>query len=247
MATSLRSLFLSALLLATGTTIVAAGDEHEHAHQHEDEANAERALCPVCRVHEGETEEEAVLAVAEHAGETYGFCSEDCRTTFLEAPASYLPPVFPRPAPAFVVHDLEGAEVASDAFEGKLMLLDFWATWCQPCVADLPNLTRLHEQYEQDGLVVLSVSIDEGDDAAKKVARMIKRRKTRHPVFLDATASPAWASYLVRVVPSQFLVDTEGRIVAQWSGKVDLGVVEAEIERLLSVPTGDGQAATSGR
>ena len=67
------------------------------------ETGAEEALFPVCRVHEGETETEKVVATAVHDGETYGFCSADCRDTFLEAPTAYLPPVFPRPAPPFVV------------------------------------------------------------------------------------------------------------------------------------------------
>ena len=214
-----------ALVFAAGTA--AADDSTTGA-----VAGDERAICQVCRVHEGETEAEAVIASAEFGEDTYGFCSVKCRDTFLEAPESYLPPVFPRPAPAFVVRDLDGALISSDAFRGKTVLLDFWATWCQPCVDDLPELTRLHERYDEDGVVVLSVSIDEGDDAARKVKRMVKRRDARHPVYLDATDTPAWESYLVRVVPSQFLVDAEGRIVAQWSGRTDLDEVEAEIARV---------------
>ena len=145
---------------------------------------------------------------------------------------------FWRPAPDFVVRDLEGAEVSSDTFRGKTVLLDFWATWCQRCVDDLPRLTRLHERYAEDDVVVLSVSIDEGGSAARKVKRMVKRRDARHPVYLDATDTPAWASYLVRVVPSQFLLDAEGQIVAQWSGKSDLDKVAAEIDRLLAADPG---------
>ena len=201
-------------------------------------ATDDLALCHVCRVHEGESEAEPVVASAEYEGQNYGFCSVKCRDTFLEAPASYLPPVFPRPAPAFVVRDLEGAEVSSEAFSGQTVLLDFWATWCQPCVDDLPRLTSLHERYADRGVVVLSVSIDEGDSAARKVKRMIKRRDARHPVYLDAADSPAWASYFVRVVPTQFLVDAEGQIVAQWSGKFDLDQVAAEIDRLLAADPG---------
>ena len=86
--------------------------------------------------------------------------------------------------------------------------------------------------------MVLSLSIDEGDGAARKVKRMVKRRDARHPVYLDAIESPAWASYLVRVVPSQFLIDAEGRIVAQWSGKSDLDDVEARIAGLLAAGSG---------
>ena len=203
------------------------------------ETVSNEALCPVCRVHEGEDEAEPVVASADFDGQTYGFCSTECRDTFLEAPESYLPPVFPRPAPAFVVRDLEGAEFASEALRGRTVLLDFWATWCPPCVADLPLLSRLHERYAADGLTVVSVSIDEGD-AARKVARMVRKRKATHPIYLDSGDSPAWAAYRVRAVPTQFLVDAEGQVVAQWSGKIDLEVVEAEIVRRLESGTGTG-------
>ncbi len=194
---------------------------------------ATEAVCHVCRVHEGETEAETVVASADHDGHSYGFCSTDCRDKFLEAPASYVPPVFPRPAPAFVVRDLEGGDLASATLEGRTILLDFWATWCPPCIADLPKLSALHHRYEDAGLTVMSVSIDEGKDTTKKVARMIKKRKATHPIYLDSTESPAWAAYLVRSVPAQFLIDADGHIVAQWLGKVDLEDVETEIARLL--------------
>lgn len=205
-------------------------------------AATEKAICSVCRVHEGETEAEAVVATADYQGHTYGFCSTKCRDTFLETPASYLPPVFPRPAPSFVVRDLEGADFSSQALHGRTVLLDFWATWCQPCVTDLPKLTRLHERHAEAGLTVVSVSIDEGEDAAKKVARMVKKRKATHPVYLDATDDPAWSAYLVRVVPTQFLIDADGNIVAQWSGQIDLQEVEDAITGLLAAAPKAGSA-----
>ena len=198
------------------------------------ETAVQETVCPVCRVHEGETESEQVQASADYKGHSYGFCSVKCRDSFLEAPEAYVPPVLPRPAPPFVVRDLEGANFSSEELRGRTVLLDFWATWCPPCVTDLPKLTSLHERYAEKGFAVVSISIDEGDSAAKKVARMVKKRQATHPVYLDATESPAWSDYLVRVVPAQFLIDAAGRIVAQWSGKVDLEEVEAEIIRLLA-------------
>lgn len=158
------------------------------------EAAVEKAICSVCRVHEGETEAERVVASADYEGVTYGFCSAGCRDRFLEAPAAYLPPVFPRPAPLFKVRDLEGVEHSLGDLRGRTVLLDFWATWCPPCIKDLPKLTSLHERYTENGLTVMSVSIDEGKDALKKVVKMVKRRKATHPIFLDSTEAPAWHS-----------------------------------------------------
>ena len=81
-------------------------------------------------------------------------------------------------------------------------------------------------------MTVISLSTDEGDDAPRKVRRMVKRRKATHPVYLDALDDPAWASYQVRVVPTQFLIH-DGNIVAQWSGQIDLAIVEDAIAKLL--------------
>ncbi len=191
------------------------------------------ALCHVCRVHDGEAEAEEVVATAVHDGTTYGFCSETCRDTFVKAPIGYVPPVFPRPAPSYVVHDLDGAEFTSSALDGNVVLLDFWATWCPPCVNDLPRLSALQERLADRGVKVISVSVDEGDKANKKVAKMVRKRKATHDIYLDANEPSAWAAYQVAVVPTQFLIDAEGQIVAQWSGVVDLAEVEAAIISVL--------------
>lgn len=224
-----RFRLLAVLLLTVSALPALAG---EHAPEEASEV-AETALCTVCRVHEGETEEEAVRASVEHEGTTYHFCSEGCRERFLELPQAYLPPVFPRPVPSFVVEGLEGEELSADDLEGRVTLLDFWATWCLPCVTDLPRLTALHQRHADRGFQVVGVSIDEGDKAAKKVSRMVKKKDVAHPIYLDGEGGEAWAAFLVRAIPAQFLIDRQGRIVAQWSGVIDLATVEAEIEKLL--------------
>jgi thiol-disulfide isomerase/thioredoxin len=216
-------LFIGLGLLALSHPLVGASDV----------SSLETAVCNVCRVHEGETEPEAVMATAEHGGQTYGFCSAECRDKFLEEPTAYLPPVLPRPSPPFEALDLEGAAFSSQSLQGQWTLLDFWATWCQPCIADLPKLTALHERYSERGFAVVSLSIDEGKGAAKKVARMIKRQKAAHPVYLDSGTAPAWSAFNVRVVPTQFLISPEGQIVAQWSGSIDLQEVEDELTKAL--------------
>lgn len=231
------SLLLLAFPVFPGALGAAPGPVHDDAHPGHsadgETTDLETALCHVCRVHDGESEPEPVVATAEHGGHTYGFCSVACRDKFVESPAGYLPPVLPRPAPAFEAVGLDGAPFSSESLRGQWTLLDVWATWCPPCVADLPALTALHERHASRGFAVVGLSIDEGQSAAKKVARMMKRRQARHPVYLDSETSPAWSAYQVRSVPAQFLISPEGEIVAQWSGTIDLEEVEAEIvERL---------------
>lgn len=230
---ALLRVFCVALLVFPAVLMAGEGHHHDDA-----SVDAERAICNVCRVHDGENEPEPVVATANFEDTSYGFCSEGCRDRFLEAPASYVPPVFPRPAPGFAMHDLDGNEVSSDSLKGKVVLLDFWATWCPPCLKDLPKLTELHERYQASGFVVVSLSIDEADDAVRKVRRAIKRRKARHPVYLDTTDTSAWAAYGVRAVPTQFLIDGMGQIVGQWSGKIDLEVVEAAVVEVLNEDSG---------
>lgn len=222
---------LAALLICTGFSApIWAGDKHAHS---ESGADIEMAICHVCRVHDGETEAEEVVATVDHEGQIYGFCSEGCRDKFVEDPGGYILPTLPRPAPDFAAIHLDGEAFSSASLEGQWILLDFWATWCQPCVTDLPKLTALHDSYTEKGFTVLSLSIDEGKRAAKKVTRMAKKRKATHPIVLDSEETPAWAAFQVRVVPTQFLISPEGEIVAQWSGSIDLAVVEAEVARRL--------------
>jgi thiol-disulfide isomerase/thioredoxin len=189
------------------------------------------ALCPVCKVHEGEADPEPVKATSVYKGQTYGFCSEKCKKTFDEYPEAYVPPVLPRPVPAFTVKTLEGREVSFQSFaSGKPVLVDFWATWCAPCVKAMPELQRLHQRHASKGFSVVGISIDEEHDKARKFA---EKKKLGYPVYLDATGTPAWSTFHVRSIPAVFLVDSQGRIVQQWLGKVDMKEVEQAVARLV--------------
>lgn len=194
-------------------------------------AAPKKEVCPVCKVHEGETEPEPVKATSVYKGKTYGFCSAECKKTFDEYPEAYVPPVLPRPVPAFTVKTLEGKEVSFESLAaGKPVLVDFWATWCAPCVKAMPELQRLHQRHAAKGFSVLGISIDEEHDKAKKFA---EKRKLGYPVYLDATATPAWSTFHVRAIPAVFLVDSRGRIVQQWLGKVDMREVEQAVAKLV--------------
>lgn len=189
-------------------------------------APPKKAICRVCQVHEGEDEPEKVVASTTYEGQDYHFCSEKCKATFAEDPVAYLPPVLPRPAPAFTLKGLDGQEVASKSLQGKAVLVDFWATWCQPCVTAMPRLEKLHSQLAGKGFAVVGVSIDEGAEGQKKAQEFVKKRKIEYPMYLDATQTPAWSVFHVRAIPAMFLIDAQGRVVRQWTGKIDLAEVE---------------------
>jgi len=193
----------------------------------------QEALCHVCRVMSGEEHAERVRATRTHDGVTYGFCSEECAGKFELDPIAFLPPVFPRPAPEFERVSLTGDTLSLSRLRGRVALVDFWATWCVPCRKSMPELSAVHERWADRGFTVIGISIDE--DREKEVKRFLEKTQVTYPIAIDDRTAPAWSDYLVKAVPAAFLVDTQGRIVAQWTGRtVDVAELEARLAELLT-------------
>ena len=215
--------FLFLIVLASSATLIA------------ETQIPDKALCSVCALKGGETELEKVKAHSEHDGKAYYFCSENCKIEFDSDPLAYLPPVFPRPAPAFVVEMLEGGDQALGDLQGKVVLVDFWATWCKPCLETMPRLQKLYSAYSDKSFDVLGVSIDEDEDEdrVKKIKEMVDKMDISYPIFIDAKQTPAWYQFKVKAIPAMYLLDGESQIVAQWTGKIDYEEVEKEVLRRL--------------
>ena len=193
----------------------------------------ERMVCPVCRVKEGPREPEDVKAWRTHEGVRYGLCSEKCAREFVADPIAYLPPRFPRPAPELAISSLEGGPLSWEGLRGKVVLVDFWATWCAPCRRSMPELQTLHDRYRARGFMVLGVSIDEAKSVGK-VKRFLSSRRITYPVAIDSEPAPAWDRFRVKAVPAAFLVDQQGRVVAQWTGQpVDIEELDQKLGALL--------------
>lgn len=193
----------------------------------------EEALCHVCRVMSGEAHEEKVRATRTHEGVVYGFCSADCAKQFDLDPVAFVPPVFPRPAPEFELVSLAGDTLSLERLRGGVALVDFWATWCVPCRKSMPELSAVQEKWAERGFTVVGISIDE--DREKHVNEFLEKTPVTYPIAIDDKADPAWADYLVKAVPAAFLIDREGRIVAQWTGRtVDVGQLEARLAEMLA-------------
>jgi len=92
-------------------------------------------------------------------------------------------------------------------FKGKVVFLNFWATWCKPCEEEMPSMQRLYERYKSQGLVVLAISADTG--GAAQVAPYLKKHNLTFPVGLDPKASVS-SLYGVWSVPSTFIIDKRG-------------------------------------
>jgi peroxiredoxin len=194
-------------------------------------ALAEKALCLVCKVTEGATRPEPVKATRTYEGARYGFCSERCAKEFDADPIAFLPPQLPRPSPEMSLSDLQG-NALGPSLQGKVVLVDFWATWCAPCQKSMPELQALHVKYAPRGFTVVGVSIDENADA--KVRKFVEKKRITYPIAIDSKQSPVWEKYRVKGVPAAFLIDREGRIVAQWTGVAPkASEIEEELVALL--------------
>ena len=117
-------------------------------------------------------------------------------------------------APDFSLKDLSGQTVTLEQYRGKVVLLDFWATWCPPCRMTIPMLIKLQDKYRDDGLVILGVSIDDPQQITDKDLRyFIKMTKINYPVlrFNQKVMQDYFAGENV-AVPTMFVVDRNGKI-----------------------------------
>jgi len=135
-------------------------------------------------------------------------------------------PVTPVPAPAWKLKDLDGNVVSSDQFKGKVVVLDFWATWCGPCRSEIPGYIRLQKKYAKDGLVIVGASTsDLGPDVVKK---FVEDHGMNYQIVVGGEdIAPAFGG--LEGYPTTFIINRDGMIVDK-----KLGALETdEYEKLL--------------
>ena len=133
-------------------------------------------------------------------------------------------------APDFTRTDLAGQVQALSRYRGRVVLLSFWATWCEPCLDELPAFTEWQRRYGPAGLQVLAVSLD--DDAAP-VRRALARAAAHYPVVMgDPELYRLYGGVLG--LPLSYLIDPAGRVVARLQGEPDLARLEHDIQSLLA-------------
>jgi len=123
------------------------------------------------------------------------------------AALSLIKPKPAQPAKEFRVNTPDNRPLSLSDFKGKVVFLNFWATWCKPCESEMPGMERLHRRYKDQGLVVLAVSEDA--DGASAVSPFIKKHGLTFPVGLDPKMSVAGV-YGVWALPSTFIIDRNG-------------------------------------
>jgi thiol-disulfide isomerase/thioredoxin len=133
------------------------------------------------------------------------------------------------PAADFALQDLQGKTVRLSDFRGKVVLIDFWATWCPPCRAAIPNIEKIHKEYKRRGLVVLAISMDDGDwDMVRSFAKSYGMTY----MILKGTNDVA-AKYGVRSIPMTILLDKSGRIAKREFGYANEEDIEKAVKAVL--------------
>jgi len=138
----------------------------------------------------------------------------------------------PKPAPVFRVRDLDGREISPASLRGKVVIVNFWATWCGPCRAEIPDLVALQEKYK-DTLQVIGISEDEA--GADVVRRFAAEHHVNYPV---AMTTPEIEKLYpgVSALPTSFILDRESRVVQKHVGMLTARTTEYEARHLAGLP-----------
>lgn len=131
-------------------------------------------------------------------------------------------------APDFELTTLDGETVKLSDFRGKRVMLNFWATWCPPCRAEMPDMQRFHEDKD---VVILAVNLRETETNTQKVQDFIDERDLTFQILLDEKTAVA-NRYQIQPIPSSFMIDSDGRIQNKAFGALNYDLMVQEFERM---------------
>lgn len=138
----------------------------------------------------------------------------------------------PDPAPEFNLKDLKGKDLNLEASHGKVVLLNFWATWCGPCREEIPGLIALQKRYA-DRLQIIGLIVD--DDGEKNILDVMNSEGINYPVAL-ADSKTRFDYGGIAALPTMFLINADGRVVQKHVGLYNPALYETEIRALLGLP-----------
>jgi thiol-disulfide isomerase/thioredoxin len=144
------------------------------------------------------------------------------------APSSQLNNKIKRMSQDFKLKDLDGKEISLSSFKGKKVFLNFWATWCPPCQAEMPEIEKLYQETKTSDLVILAVDLGEDKSTAKA---FIDKNKYTFKILLDTDGKLA-SDYNISSIPSSYFIDKDGYIVATHLGSMNLAQMKSYINLL---------------
>lgn len=135
-----------------------------------------------------------------------------------------------KPAPEFSLQDVNGIEVKLSDFKNKVVIIDFWATWCPPCRQEIPHFIGLYSQYKGQGLEIIGIALD--TKGAKVVPLFVEQNSINYAVLLgNQDVADLYGG--IAAIPTTFIVDREGNISKKYIGYNDKEVFERDIKELL--------------
>ncbi len=184
-----------------------------------------KAHCVVCTAGGEDHGEEKPAAGVKFKGKSYFFCNVTEVKSFKADPEGFLPPVLPRAMSKIELKDESGALWNRESFKGKVILVDFMASWCKPCHEIKPRLDKLRAELSSKGFEVLSISIDE---KRSDLDKFLAKTKFANPIAHDT--KQVWADWNVKNIPAMFLVK-DGQVIQQWIGKPKKDELENAVKR----------------
>jgi thiol-disulfide isomerase/thioredoxin len=141
------------------------------------------------------------------------------------------------PAPTLKLETLKGAPTDLALHRGKIVVLNFWATWCVPCKEEMPMLSKAQEDYEKRGVIVLGVNTDD-ESTRRNISKFFKQTRINFDVWIGASTADMERFGLGNALPATAFIDQQGRIVGRVLGPLEEADIRHRIEYLLGERTG---------
>ncbi|MCG9479335.1 MAG: TlpA family protein disulfide reductase [Actinomycetia bacterium] len=129
----------------------------------------------------------------------------------------------------FTLLNLEGEEVSLSDYEGKLVVLNFWATWCPPCKAEIPDFIEVYSQYQDKGVQFVGVS----NESKSELVPFVEDYGINYPILIDGSVDTIMGAWGIRAIPTTYILDTDGTVLADFTGLLTKQKLIDEIEKRL--------------
>ncbi len=136
-------------------------------------------------------------------------------------------------APDFTVQDATGKEISFSEFKGKPVVVNFWASWCPPCKAEMPDFEKMYQEYSKKGVSFVMINMTDGSrETVATAQKFLQESRYTFPAYFDVKQSAAGV-YGVSAIPDSVFIDKSGTIVNAYAGMIDANTMKANLEAIL--------------